>query len=90
MQFQHYDLGNLTQGQTVEIRLQGNAANILLLDTNNFNRYRRGERYEYFGGHATTSLTRLPVPRTGHWHVAVDLGGYKGQVRALFPLRVGE
>ncbi|UPK06259.1 DUF1883 domain-containing protein [Bradyrhizobium sp. 170] len=25
---------------------------------------------------------RLQVPNAGHWHVAVDLGGYRGSVRA--------
>ncbi|TOJ74303.1 hypothetical protein CGI33_20745 [Vibrio parahaemolyticus] len=82
MKFQHYNLGHLTTGQAVEVTLQGNAANILLLDSANFSKYQRGQAYEYFGGHATTSITKLPVPKSGHWHVAVDLGGYAGNVRS--------
>lgn len=82
MNFQHYDLGQLRQGATVEITLQGHAANVQLMDSANFQRYKNRQRYEYFGGHATTSVTQLAVPRTGHWHVAIDLGGNGGQVRS--------
>ena len=52
------------------------------MDSSNFSNYRNGGRHEYFGGHATRSPFRVPVPRSGHWHVAIDLGGYAGNVRA--------
>lgn len=35
MNFTHYDLGNLDKGRMVEIILQGNAANVQLLDSSN-------------------------------------------------------
>lgn len=38
MNFTHYDLGNLDKGRMVEIILQGNAANVQLLDSSNFNK----------------------------------------------------
>ncbi|EML0287789.1 DUF1883 domain-containing protein [Vibrio parahaemolyticus] len=82
MNFTHYDLKHCQQGQTVEVTLEGNAANVLLLDSSNFQNYKNGRRYQYFGGHMTTSVSQLPIPRTGYWHVVIDLGGYGGSVRS--------
>ena len=45
MNFTHYDLGNLGKGRIVEIILQGNAANVQLMDSSNFNNYRNGRQY---------------------------------------------
>ena len=42
MSFTHYDLGNLEKGRFVEIILQGNAANVQLLDSANFSNYING------------------------------------------------
>ncbi|MFQ5850830.1 MAG: DUF1883 domain-containing protein [Candidatus Binatia bacterium] len=82
MKFQHYDLGHLKGGEIVEITFSGNAANVRLMDSTNFNSYRRGRRHRAYGGHATRSPVRLQVPRAGHWHVIIDLGGYAGRVRS--------
>ncbi|HDZ3742551.1 TPA: DUF1883 domain-containing protein, partial [Vibrio cholerae] len=82
MTFVHYDLGILSQGQFVEVTLQGNAANVLLLDSRNFSQYKNGKAYKYFGGHITTSLTRLPIPFSGRWHVAIDQGGRAGTIKS--------
>src|SRR5436305_4396416 len=37
-----YNLGELSEGDTVVVRLAGAAANVLLLDRRNFERYRAG------------------------------------------------
>lgn len=81
MSFVHSDLGYLNGGETVEITLS-NAANVLLMDANNFANYRNGRRHEYFGGQAIRSPVRLQVPTSGHWHVAIDLGGRSGSIRS--------
>lgn len=81
MQFIHHDLGNLHGGEIVEVTLQGNAANVRLMDSSNFSNYKAGRQHRCIGGHATRSPVRLQVPHSGHWHVAVDFGGYPGQVR---------
>ena len=81
MNFQHHDLGFLDGNKVVEVTLS-NAANVRLLDSSNFSNYQHGGRHQFFGGYATRSPVRLPVPRSGHWHVAIDLGGYGGSVRA--------
>jgi len=72
MNFLHKDLGILSGGEVVEVTLD-KAANVRLMDSSNFGSYRRGGRHHYIGGHITQS---------GHWHVAVDLGGYAGSIRA--------
>lgn len=82
MNFQHYYLGFRNAGEIVQVDLSGNSANVQLMDSGNFQNYRSGRRYTYYGGHATRSPARIPIPRSGHWHVAIDLGGYAGQVRS--------
>jgi len=80
MDFVHYDLGQRTTGQTVEVTLS-NAANVLLLDDANFEAYRTGRQYKYFGGWVTQSPYRIGVPGSGHWHIAINLGGAAGSIR---------
>lgn len=82
MRYTHYKLGYQTRGTTVEVTLQGNAANVQLIDNPNFQSYRAGRRYKYSGGLAHRSPVQLVVPRNGHWHVTVDLRGLRGQVRS--------
>jgi hypothetical protein len=81
MQFIHNDLGNLSGGEVVEVSLSSQA-NVKLMDSSNFASYRNGGQHRSFGGHATRSPIRFRVPNAGHWHVAIDLGGYGGNVRA--------
>lgn len=57
-------------------------ANVRLLDSNNFQKYRNGQQHTYHGGRATASPVNLRPPRQGHWYVVVDLEGYAGTVRA--------
>lgn len=82
MNFTHYDLGNLEKGQVVEITLQGNAANVQLLDSQNFANYKNGRQYRYIGGLAKQSPIRLQTTHSSHWHIAIDLRGMRGNVRS--------
>lgn len=82
MSFTHYDLGNLEKGRVVEITLQGNAANVQLLDSTNFNNYKNGRQYRYIGGLAKQSPIRLQTTHSSHWHIAIDLRGMRGNVRS--------
>ena len=81
MEYLHkeFDLG---EGDVVEVTLDGNAANVLLLDAENFQNYKQGKRYHYYGGYARTSPFRIQAPRPGQWHLVVDLGGGAGRVQA--------
>lgn len=62
--------------------LSGNAANVRLLDSANFSNYKSGRQHRYQGGLATRSPVRLVIPRSGHWHVTVDMIGLRGTVRS--------
>lgn len=80
-QFIHHDLGQRSQGDIVEISLT-TAANVRLMDSSNLQSYRRGARHRYIGGLAKKTPVRLQIPRSGHWHVAVDMMGLRGSVRS--------
>ena len=81
MQFTHYDLGHRRAGEIVEITLSGSAANVRLMDSSNFNSFKAGRNHRYIGGLAKKSPVRLQIPRSGTWHVTVDMQGLRGSVR---------
>ena len=72
---------DLRAGDIVEVTLDA-PANVMLLDPANFANYQDGLSYRYHGGHVEESPVRLVTPRSGAWHVVVNLGGYPGRVRA--------
>lgn len=82
MNYQVYDLGQLKRGDRVQVTLSGNAANVRLMDTSNYNNYKNGRRHNYYGGLVTKSPTVIGVPRSGHWRVTVDLQGLRGSVKS--------
>ena len=81
MNFIHNDLGVLNGGEVVEVTLSSQA-NVRLMDSSNFSSYRQGGQHRFFGGLAKQTPLHLRVPNAGHWHVAIDLGGNGGSVRA--------
>lgn len=81
MKYNVYDLGNLKGGEKVQVTLSGNAANVRLLDSSNYQSYKSGRRHNYYGGLITKSPVILQVPRSGHWYVTVDMQGLRGEVR---------
>jgi DNA-binding helix-hairpin-helix protein with protein kinase domain len=83
-EFIHSDLGFRQAGDVVEITLSGSAANVRLLDSDNFESYRNGRQHRYIGGLAKKSPIRLQIPSSGHWHVAVDMQGLQGTTGASF------
>jgi hypothetical protein len=82
-QMQHVksDLGTVQRGSTVVVTLD-TQANVLLLDSSNYRTYVNGGQFRYYGGLAKTSPMRIPVPSTGHWFIAIDLGGGSGNIRS--------
>lgn len=89
MNFTHYNLGYRSGGEIVEVTLSGNAANVRLMDSSNFQSFRAGRRHRFYGGHAKSSPVRLQIPHSGNWHVAIDLGGYRGSVRSSIQILPG-
>lgn len=82
MRYAFKDLGEQPAGAEVTVRLEGTAANVLLLDAHNYSCYRAARPFRYAGGMFRTSPARVTIPRDGHWHLVVDLGGFRGRVRA--------
>ena len=81
MEFLQWDLGNLKKGSRVTVTLK-NQANVRLMTQSEFSKYKRGGAHRYIGGKVTRSPWSGVVPNTGHWYVAVDLGGYAGKIQA--------
>jgi len=51
------------------------------MDSSNYSNFKNGRQHTYYGGNVKRSPVRIPVPRSGHWYVTIDLGGYTGKVR---------
>ncbi len=81
MKFIDIDLGQCKAGDIAEITLSS-GANVRLMDASNFSAYRNGRNHRMIGGLAKVSPVRLEIPHAGHWHVAVDMQGLRGSVRA--------
>jgi len=79
----HKDLGELKEGLIVEVSLEGNGANVRLLDAYNFAKYQKGEACQFIGGAVRVTPARITVPRQAHWHVAVDMHGLSGSTSAI-------
>ena len=77
-----YDLGQCGTGERIMVTLQGNAANVRLLDSSNYSNYRSGRQHRYYGGLVRRSPIVLTIPRPGHWYITVDLAGLGGSVRS--------
>lgn len=81
LRYAYQDLGEQPAGATVQVKLRGSGANVILLDQPNFLRYGVGQRFTYTGGHYARSRVELPIPRDGHWYLVVDVGGHHGRVQ---------
>jgi hypothetical protein len=68
-------------GQSIVVELD-HAANVQVMDDRNLSRYRRRERFQFYGGLARRSPSVITPPSPGKWNVAIDLGGASGRVNA--------
>ena len=82
MNFTHYNLGHCRGGEIIEVTLQGSAANVRLMDSSNFSSYKSGRSHRYHGGLIQRSPWRVQIPRSGNWHITVDMAGLRGTVRS--------
>jgi hypothetical protein len=78
MKYLVWDLKQLKRGERVKVTLTGNAANVRLMDSSNYNNYKAGRRHRYAGGLVTKSPVVLGVPNSGHWYVVIDMQGLRG------------
>ena len=82
MKYTVYDLGQCPRGERIQVSLQGNAANVRLMDSSNYSSYRSGRRHRYYGGLVKRSPIVLTVPSSEHWYITIDLAGLAGSVRS--------
>jgi hypothetical protein len=80
MKYIYNDLGEQQHDCCVIAHLRGSAANVILLDEANFDRYRFGKPFEYSGGLCTRTPAQLQIPEDGHWYLVIDCGGYRHHV----------
>ncbi|UCD36859.1 MAG: DUF1883 domain-containing protein [Fidelibacterota bacterium] len=80
MQYIHYAL-DLGTRDVVQVEL-GTQAYVRLVDQENYEAYRAGENYRYYGGLAERSPANIKPPYQGHWHLCIDLGGKDGDLNA--------
>lgn len=81
MRFIHF-IVNMPGANTIRVALTGNAAWVRVMDDSNFNGYRTGGQYQYYGGYYVNSPVIIRPPLGGKWNVVVDLNGGPGQVNA--------
>ena len=66
----------------IEVTLRGSAANVRLMDSSDFSSYKAGRRHRYQGGLVKRSPFRVQIPRSGRWHITVDMADLRGTVRS--------
>jgi len=55
--------------------------NFMLLTDSDFSSYKRGGRFQYYGGHFKMFPAKISVPHSDHWNVVIDLGGGTAKIR---------
>ncbi len=70
-------------GDKIRVYLRGNAANVLVMDDANFQKYQQGLQYKYYGGRYTRSPAIIKPAVYGRLNVVVNLGGFAGEVNAV-------
>ena len=78
MKFLHQQL-RLDKGQKVKVEFD-TPTRILLMDENNFIKYKRGRTYTYFGGSFEDSPVAFEIPFKGVWHPVIEKGTYKNPI----------
>jgi hypothetical protein len=74
-------------GTVVEVSLD-RPANVLLLDSLNYDNYRLRRAFRYQGGLARKASVAFTVPHTGRWHVVVE--PTHGEVQYALRVRRGQ
>jgi hypothetical protein len=56
--------------------------NIRVMNDTNYHQYKNGGGHEYHGGFFERFPARISVPSSGHWNVALDLGGGSANIKS--------
>ena len=71
---------HLNEGDIVVVDCS-HQCNVMLTSDSNFQNYRSGRRFEYFGGSYKMLPARIAVPQTGYWNITIDLAGGRADIR---------
>jgi hypothetical protein len=71
---------HLQQGQAVEVEID-RLVKVMLLTDANFEKYKRGRVFYYYGGSYRESPVTILPPRPGIYHLVIDPGRKAGEVR---------
>ncbi len=80
MKFLHYQL-NIGPGKRVRVTLN-ERANVRLLDTLTYYHYAAGRPYQATGEYPNVLQADLRVPHRSQWHIVIDHGQFKGELKA--------
>lgn len=69
----------LSEGDMVIVNCS-HQCNVMLTDDANYQRYRRGEQFEGYGGFFEILPAEVPVPYTGYWNITIDLAGGRANI----------
>lgn len=67
---------NSTGEVTAIVQLK-NAADVFLVDENNYRKFKAHKSFDYYGGHYTKTPVRITVSGTGRWYLIVIGSSYK-------------
>jgi hypothetical protein len=84
MNFLHYQI-KADPSKIVNVTISGEAT-VKLMDPLNFSKYKLGKEHSFQGGVYPPSSIEFRVTHRDDWHVVVDLGGRKGEVKASVKL----
>ncbi len=84
MSYLHYKM-RAGPDKLIHVKLSAKA-NVRLLDTLNYFKYRAGRPYQSSAEAAQDSVVNLQPPHLAEWHLIVDLKGQGSEVRAFVKL----
>jgi hypothetical protein len=71
---------HLGAGTTVRVDCD-HQCNVLVMDDQNYARYRRGDDYRAHGGFFRQLPVGIRVPHSGYWNTVIDLAGGQARIR---------
>lgn len=70
----------LQAGDVIEVSVDC-TCNVIVMDDNNFAKYKQRGSFQYLGGSVDVSPIKIKVDHTTYWNIVIDLGGRAGNIR---------
>lgn len=78
--FNQFDLGQCKRGDVWRVELSA-GANVFLVDSSNFNAFKSGRDFRYYGGLIERTPHDFVVPNAGHWYIVAHTWGLRNSSR---------